>query len=107
VTAHGAATKVDTEPSGGGGDAQWVFIPTEPVVEGQPVTPQLRSMDDGGTALLAYTSLHLLVAGCGPQQAWISAPVEQLETLQSLVGFDVVAVDVELSEDMRVEGSGQ
>nr|WP_297537470.1 SAV_915 family protein [Amycolatopsis sp.] len=46
-------------------------------------------MEDGRMAALAYSTLELLVAGCGPDQAWIAAPVEELENLKPLAGFDV------------------
>jgi hypothetical protein len=63
-------------------------------------------MEDGRRAVLAYTLLELLVAGCGPNQAWIAVPVEELEHLQLLVGFDVIALNVEPPEDWRVGVGG-
>jgi hypothetical protein len=63
-------------------------------------------MQDGRLAVLAYTSLDLLVAGCGQHQGWMSAPAEQLTALQPLAGFDVIALDVELPDDWRVDLAG-
>lgn len=80
-----------------------VFVPADvPSGPDSGAQLQLRHMEDGRLAVLAYTSLELLVAGCGPRQSWIAAPVEELETLQSLAGFDVIAVNVELPQAWRV-----
>ncbi len=85
--------------------ARDVFVPTNPVTPGDvQAQVQLRHMQDGRTALLAYSSKDLLVAGCGPEQGWIAVPSEQLVGLQQLVGFDVVAVDVDVPEEWRVAG---
>lgn len=82
-----------------------VFVPAERPSDGDSqVRLQLRSMEDGRMAVLAYTSLELLVAGCGPQQAWVAAPTEELENLKSLAGFDVIALNVDLPDDWRVSG---
>lgn len=56
---------------------------------------------------MAYTSVELLVAGCGEQQPWIAAPVEKLESLRGIVEFDVIALDVQMPEDMRVGADGR
>lgn len=94
-----------TEPVEAVDQAELVFVPTEPVQPGAGQAQlQLRQMEDGRKALLAYTSLALLVAGCGSQQAWIAAPIDELENLQLLTGFDVVALNVDLPGDMRVTG---
>ncbi len=87
--------------------AGMVFVPAEPIPVGtQQAKLQLRRMQDGRLAVLAFTSLDLLVAGCGPHQGWMAAPVEQLENLQPLVGFDVIALNVDLPDDWRVDLAG-
>jgi hypothetical protein len=84
-----------------------VFIPTQRVRGGDGQAQlQLREMVDGRKAVLIYTSLELLVTGCGRQQDWIAAPVEALERLQSIAGFDVIAVNVELPGDWCVPAEG-
>jgi hypothetical protein len=84
-----------------------VFIPTEPMPAGaRQAKVQLRRMQDGRLAALAYTSLDLLVAGCGPHQGWMAAPAKQLTALQPLAGFDVIALDIELPDDWRVDLAG-
>jgi hypothetical protein len=84
-----------------------VFVPSEPVnARTGQARLQLRRIRDGRLAVLAYTSLDLLVAGCGESQGWIAAPVEQLEKLQPLAGFDVIALDVDLPDDWRVGPAG-
>ena len=84
-----------------------VFVPSEPIdARTGQARLQLRRIRDGRLAVLAYTSLDLLVAGCGESQGWVAAPVEQLEKLQSLAGFDVIALDVDLPDDWRVDSAG-
>lgn len=84
-----------------------VFIPTQRVGGGdEQAQLQLREMVDGRKAVLIYTSLELLVTGCGRQQNWIAAPVEELERLQPIAGFDVIAVNVELPGDWCVLAEG-
>ncbi len=84
-----------------------VFVPTEPMPVGaREAKLQLRRMEDGRLAVLAFTSLDLLVAGCGPQQGWMAAPAEQLLELQPLVGFDLIALNVDLPDDWRVDLAG-
>ncbi|MGH3771069.1 MAG: hypothetical protein ACRDRW_06700 [Pseudonocardiaceae bacterium] len=56
---------------GGLGGLEWVYIPAQTVTEGaNRAELELRRRRDGGTALLAYTSLELLVAGCGRVTIW-------------------------------------
>jgi hypothetical protein len=87
--------------------AGMVFVPTEPMSQGSTQARlQMRRMQDGRLAVLAYTSLDLLVAGCGPHQGWMAAPAEQLTVLQPLAGFDVIALNVELPDDSRVDVAG-
>jgi hypothetical protein len=79
-----------------------VFIPTRKVNSGDPAaTLELRHADDGRTALLAYTSAELLVEACGRYQPWIAVPAHKLEYLHDAGAFDFLAMNVELTEDMR------
>lgn len=88
-------------------ESEMVFIPTNAVdsIKGRAEL-QLREMKDGRMAVLVYTSLDLLVAGCGAQQPWIASPVDELESLQPLAGFDVIAVNVGLPDGWRVAAGG-
>ncbi|WP_216212500.1 SAV_915 family protein [Amycolatopsis aidingensis] len=79
-----------------------VYLPTQRVRHGEPAANlELRRTEDGRTALLGYTSMELLVQGCGPDQPWIAVPAHKLERLYDAGAFDLLALNVELTEDMR------
>lgn len=109
-TSPTAATARSTSTGANGSSETYrdmVFVPSEPVdARTGQARLQLRRVRDGRLALLAYTSLDLLVAGCGESQGWIAAPVEQLEQLQPMAGFDVIALDVDLPDDWRLDSAG-
>jgi len=81
---------------------EWVYVPSQPVSGGSGRAElELRRRQDGQLALLAYTSLELLVAGCGEQQPWIAVPVAELEQAQCSAKFDLIALNVLLPPEMR------
>ncbi|MGH3720727.1 MAG: SAV_915 family protein [Pseudonocardiaceae bacterium] len=87
---------------GGLGGLEWVYIPAQVMAGvGDRAELELRRMRDGGVALLAYTSLELLVVGCGERQPWIAIPVPELEQAQHSARFDLIAVNVLLPPEMR------
>ncbi|QGK71478.1 hypothetical protein GIY23_19935 [Allosaccharopolyspora coralli] len=83
-----------------------VFLPSERVTDrDQEVTLELRHLADGTTAMLAYTSLESLVAGCGNGQPWIAVRGNSVDDLQQRAGADVVLWDAAVPlEQRRVEG---
>ncbi|MGB6163217.1 MAG: SAV_915 family protein [Pseudonocardiaceae bacterium] len=83
-------------------DMEWVYLPSRPVSgDSGRAELELRRRQDGQLALLAYTSLELLVAGCGAQQPWIAIPVVELEQAQRSAQFDLIALNVLLPPEMR------
>jgi hypothetical protein len=65
---------------------------------------EVRSLADGRTALLVYSSLELLVAGCGQAQPWVAVrPTDPdgLEGLARRCGADVALWDVNVPADGR------
>lgn len=93
---------------GGPGDApvpEHVYVPSRRARKGdQEVVLELRAMEAGGTALLAYASLGELVAHCGTGQPWIAVPFERLDNLRQLSGASMVVWDATLTEDQRHGG---
>lgn len=79
---------------------EWVYIPAQPVSSGRAEL-ELRRRQDEQLVLLAYTSLELLVTGCGEQQPWIAVPVPELAQAQRSAKFDLIAVNVLLPPEMR------
>lgn len=78
-----------------------VFVPSRRGSAGDAeLRLELRTLADGRTAMLAYTSLASLVAGCGAAQPWVSIRAERLVELRE--HFDLVLVDVALPDDLRV-----
>lgn len=82
------------------GDA--AFVPSRRVRRGDAeATLELRRTEDGQLAMLAYSSLELLVDGCGEGQPWVAVPRERVAGLLSLSEADVVLWDVALSPELR------
>lgn len=91
----------DQEQAHGEAGAVW-YVPCSPVESGaEQVQLEMRERDDGSTALLAYTTMERLVAGCGGQQPWIAVRPEEIELIQQQANFDLIAFDVELPTEMR------
>lgn len=61
----------------------------------------LKPLEDGRLALLVFTSLDLLVSGCGNEQPWVAISETQLEELFHTSGADVVVVDAGLTPQQR------
>lgn len=75
------------------GDRQSYVAPQRLRPEDVEAVLELRRTVDGGLGLLAYTSLDLLVAGCGPAQPWVAVPVERVSEVAGLSGADTVVWD--------------
>ena len=79
-----------------------VFLPAERITDpNQPVTLELRVLSDGTTAMLAYTSLEALVAGCGDGQPWIAVGGQDVEDLQQRSEADTVLWDAAVPLEQR------
>jgi hypothetical protein len=91
-----------------GGAAAWtqvVYVPSRRFHQGDGIAEFVLSrFEDGRSVLPMYSSLELLVAGCGEDQPWVAVQVrapEGIEELAELAGADVVLWDVDFSQ---VEG---
>jgi hypothetical protein len=64
---------------------------------------ELRLLADGRSALLAYSSLDSLVAGCGAAQPWVAVrtAADGLAELARLCGADEALWDVDIPADGR------
>lgn len=102
-----ACYRPDTESEQMGGDvngarARFVYVPTQRgSLADQQVTLELRHTVDGRVALLAYTDLDSLVAGCGEAQPWVAVPEERVGELLRLSGAEAVLWDVALWPEQR------
>ncbi|TDD91992.1 hypothetical protein E1202_04485 [Saccharopolyspora karakumensis] len=84
-----------------------VFLPAERITDpNQPVTLELRVLSGGTTAMLAYTSLEALVAGCGEGQPWIAVEGNAVEDLQQRSEADAVLWDAAVPLEQR-RGQGE
>ena len=82
-----------------------LFTPTaRPVTEGD-ITLVLRDLEDGGRAMLVYSSLDLLTAGCGEDQPWMGFRARALHDLQHAAGASVVLWDALLPSNVRQNGN--
>lgn len=78
------------------------FVPSQraSLSDGE-VTLELRQTEEGLLAMLAFSSLELLVSGCGHAQPWVAVPMERVEELQRQCGAEVVLWDVAIPPDLR------
>ncbi|NCT91024.1 hypothetical protein GXB85_08700 [Cellulomonas sp. APG4] len=65
---------------------------------------EVRPLRDGRPALLAYTALDRLAAGCGPEQPWVALPTASLGEVKRRQPYDVVVFDLHVPEQHRREG---
>lgn len=80
------------------------FVPGQRVPHAGPseVQVEVRALEDGRTALLAYSSLPHLVACLGDAQPWVEIkPTVSVSDLQVQAGVDVVVWDAELPVPLR------
>lgn len=68
---------------------------------GQEAGVELRRLDDGRVALLAYTALDRLVQGCGPFQPWVMIETEALGEIDRSQPYDVIVLDAVIPEQLR------
>lgn len=78
------------------------FLPSERAYRGDTeVTVELRRTNDDRLAVLAYSSLESLVAGCGEGQPWVSLPERSVGTVVQESGADLVLWDPVLPDEQR------
>lgn len=79
-----------------------VFLPSQRVQRGdQELILELRRDPEGRVGVLAFSSLDLLVAGCGEFQPWVAVPAGTVQSLAEDAGAEVVMLDVALAPDQR------
>lgn len=85
-----------------GEEPELAFVPSERANRGDTeVTLEFRRTNDDRLAVLAYTSLDALVAGCGERQPWVSMPVTSVQEVVERSGADVVLWDPALPPEQR------
>ena len=78
------------------------YVPSQRVRRGDTeATLELRNTEDGRVAMLAFTTLERLVAGCGESQPWVAVPGDRVDGLQRLSGADVTLWDVPVPPEVR------
>lgn len=65
----------------------------------------LKPLEDGRLGMLVFTSLDLLVRGCGEEQPWVALSEGRLEDAFHESGADVAVIDSALTPEQRW-GSG-
>ncbi|RZS39230.1 hypothetical protein EV193_104446 [Herbihabitans rhizosphaerae] len=89
--------------TGDGNDEDRVlYVPARPYLEGDgEALLELQPMREDQLALLAYSSLDLLVRGCGEHQPWVSFPADRIDEARRQSGADVVVMDMALPGWLR------
>lgn len=65
------------------------------------LTIEFRQLHDGRTALVAFTALDRLIAGCGSAQPWVVLSTEKLAEIDRHTPYDVILLDVQIPEDQQ------
>lgn len=78
-----------------------VYVPSAGPSPDGTLRLELRRVDDGRVALLAYTALDRLLTGCGAQQPWALVPVHALDEINTRQPYDLVLLDVPLPSELR------
>lgn len=80
-----------------------LYLPAREHPEGG-VYPEVRKLQDGRQALLAYTALDRLAKACGESQPWILVHTAELGDIQERQPYDVVAFDPQLPTQLLAGG---
>jgi hypothetical protein len=77
------------------GDTHVVYVPAHPITSGgrQDVGFEIRELEGGEKAAVAFTSLPRLVEALGNSQPWLAMPMARLRDLMGSRGVAQVAVD--------------
>lgn len=84
-----------------------LYLPVSSAEGGEFHEVELRAMNDGRLALLAYTALDRLADAQGPHQPWMLYPTDRLEDLEQSQPYDVILLDLEIPEALwrRADGT--
>lgn len=69
--------------------------------DGGDLQVQLRTTNEGKTALLLYSALDRMLDCCGPHQPYSVLPTASLDEVASAHPFDVVLFDLPIPEELR------
>lgn len=78
-----------------------LYLPTTGRGDGRFAEIEMRRMNDGRTALLAYTAMDRLLDSCGATQPWVLMETAKLGELEQTQPYDVIFLDMELPEEVR------
>ncbi|PXY32345.1 SAV_915 family protein [Prauserella muralis] len=84
-----------------------VYLPTgaHSGTDTEETTVELRRTGDGRVALVAFSAVDRLVAGCGEHQPWMMVRTEHLPTLYDAQPYDVIMLDGVIPEELRHPGA--
>jgi len=83
-------------------EAAPVYLPAQRVVPpGQPAPVEIRVLEDGTRAMLAYSTLDQLIACCGEYQPWAKVRGCDIHDIQDQGDADVVLWDHALPDGLR------
>lgn len=82
-----------------------LYLPTKPDPDPEVTKIEMRELEDGRVALMAYTALDRLARCCGPHQPWVLYRTDALGELRETSPYDVIALDQPIPEELwRREG---
>lgn len=81
----------------------FLYLPCSEASDGS-LELEYRTTRKGQTALIAYTALDLLHAGCGHGQPWTVLTAEQLELVLDEHPADLIVTDITKPQDQQIPG---
>lgn len=78
-----------------------LYVPVDLAADGSVADVRMLRLGDGRVALIAYTALDRLAAGCGPDVPWALVETGKLGDVHATKPFDVKLLDVDLPADVR------
>lgn len=78
-----------------------VYIPAHPGVDNGQSTVrfELRSLNDGQPAVLAFTTTERLVRQLGEAQPWLAMRMDRIQVLARMMGVETVCVDPDVTPE--------
>lgn len=80
-----------------------LYLPVRVSVDGRQLA-EVRAIENGRSALLAYTALDRLIAQCGREQPWSLVNTDMLGEIKADQPFDVVAFDPLIGARLKRDG---
>jgi hypothetical protein len=84
-----------------------LYVPVDVGSDGAVTDVRMLRLGDGRVALIAYTALDRLAAGCGADVPWALVETRKLGEVHATKPYDVKLLDVDLPAEVRARFAGR